>query len=161
MNSSGEFEPASLAWSAMPAESGGSILPKFVRRSPPTSASLGAGPSPGGASPGAGLSVAPGTAGVQPGQRPARGAGGQAKEAAAPTSSRRRGRLRATVATMRPRQWIKNILVIAAPGAAGALGHDDVPVRVALACAAFCLLASGIYAMNDARDAAEDRQLGR
>jgi decaprenyl-phosphate phosphoribosyltransferase len=59
--------------------------------------------------------------------------------------------------TARPRQWIKNLLVIAAAGAAGALGHDDVPVRVALACAAFCLLASGIYAINDVRDAAEDR----
>ncbi len=58
---------------------------------------------------------------------------------------------------MRPRQWIKNALVIAAPGAAGALGHDDVPVRVGLACIAFCLLASGIYAINDLRDADEDR----
>ncbi len=69
----------------------------------------------------------------------------------------RRGRLRAVLATIRPRQWIKNGLVIAAAGAAGALGHDDVPVRVALACVAFCLLASGIYAINDVRDAEEDR----
>ena len=58
---------------------------------------------------------------------------------------------------MRPRQWIKNALVVAAAGAAGALGHDDVPVRVAISCVAFCLLASGIYAINDVRDAAEDR----
>lgn len=68
-----------------------------------------------------------------------------------------RAPLRAVIATMRPRQWIKNALVIAAAGAAGALGHDDVPVRVGLACVAFCLLASGIYAVNDVRDAAEDR----
>lgn len=68
-----------------------------------------------------------------------------------------RGRLRAAVVTLRPRQWIKNALVIAAAGAAGALGHDGVPGRVALACAAFCLLSSGIYAVNDVRDAAEDR----
>ncbi len=68
-----------------------------------------------------------------------------------------RSPLRALVATMRPKQWIKNALVIAAPGAAGALGHDGVPIRVALATAAFCLLASGIYAINDARDAPEDR----
>ena len=68
-----------------------------------------------------------------------------------------RGPLRALVATMRPKQWIKNALVIAAPGAAGALGHDGVPIRVALATVAFCLLASGIYAVNDARDAPEDR----
>ncbi len=58
---------------------------------------------------------------------------------------------------MRPRQWIKNALVIAAAGAAGALGDDDVPVRVGLAFVAFCLLASGIYAINDVRDAPEDR----
>lgn len=68
-----------------------------------------------------------------------------------------RGQLHAVLATARPRQWIKNLLVIAAPAAAGALGHDDVPVRVCLACAAFCMLASGIYAINDVRDAPEDR----
>jgi decaprenyl-phosphate phosphoribosyltransferase len=60
--------------------------------------------------------------------------------------------------TIRPRQWIKNLLVVAAPGAAGALAHDDVPLRVAFAFVAFCLLASGIYAVNDVRDAAEDRR---
>ncbi|MDQ6606017.1 MAG: decaprenyl-phosphate phosphoribosyltransferase [Actinomycetota bacterium] len=70
---------------------------------------------------------------------------------------RSRGYLRAAVVTARPRQWIKNVLVIAAAGAAGALGTDDVPVRVLLAGAAFCLLASGVYAINDVRDAAEDR----
>jgi decaprenyl-phosphate phosphoribosyltransferase len=58
---------------------------------------------------------------------------------------------------MRPRQWVKNALVIAAAGAAGALGSDDVPVRVAAAAFAFCLLSAGIYAINDVRDAAEDR----
>jgi len=65
--------------------------------------------------------------------------------------------VRAVLVTLRPKQWIKNALVVAAAGAAGALGHDDVPVRVSLACMAFCLLASGIYAINDVRDAAEDR----
>src|SRR5947209_19326636 len=70
---------------------------------------------------------------------------------------RRRGVLLATLVTLRPKQWIKNLLVIAAAGAAGALGHDDVPVRVGLAFVAFCMLASGIYAVNDVRDAAEDR----
>jgi decaprenyl-phosphate phosphoribosyltransferase len=69
----------------------------------------------------------------------------------------RRGGMRAALVTIRPRQWIKNTLVIAAAGAAGALGSDDVPVRVGLAFAAFCLLASGIYALNDVHDAREDR----
>lgn len=63
----------------------------------------------------------------------------------------------AVLALMRPKQWIKNGLVIAAAGAADALGRDGVPVRVALACVAFCLLASGLYAVNDVRDAGEDR----
>jgi decaprenyl-phosphate phosphoribosyltransferase len=74
-----------------------------------------------------------------------------------PVPSARRGPLRAALVTMRPRQWIKNALVVAAAGAAGALGHDDVPVRVGLACVAFCMLSSGIYAINDVRDADEDR----
>jgi len=59
---------------------------------------------------------------------------------------------------MRPKQWIKNALVIAAAGAAGALGADDVPFRVGAAFVAFCLLASGIYAVNDVRDRHEDRR---
>jgi decaprenyl-phosphate phosphoribosyltransferase len=80
-------------------------------------------------------------------------------DAAAPgaLTTPRRARPRAVVALLRPRQWVKNGLVIAAPAAAGALGHDDVLVRLALACVAFCLLASGLYAINDVRDAAEDR----
>jgi decaprenyl-phosphate phosphoribosyltransferase len=76
---------------------------------------------------------------------------------ALPLPAPRRGALRAIVVTTRPRQWIKNALVIAAPAAAGALGRDDVPGRVAVAFIAFCLLASGIYAINDVRDAPEDR----
>ncbi len=70
---------------------------------------------------------------------------------------RRRGLLRAALATARPKQWVKNALVIAAPAAAGALGHKGVPVRVGLAFASFCMLAAGIYAINDVRDAEEDR----
>ncbi|HWC86908.1 MAG TPA: decaprenyl-phosphate phosphoribosyltransferase [Solirubrobacteraceae bacterium] len=77
---------------------------------------------------------------------------------ALPAPERRRGVATAALVTMRPRQWIKNSLVVAAPAAAGALGHDDVPGRVGLAFVAFSLLASGIYAVNDVRDAAEDRR---
>lgn len=64
---------------------------------------------------------------------------------------------RAAVAVTRPRQWLKNGLILAAAGAAGALGHDDVPVRVAIAFLAFCLISGGIYAVNDVRDRHEDR----
>ena len=69
-----------------------------------------------------------------------------------------RGVVRAALVTARPRQWIKNGLVIAAPAAAKALGRDGVPVRVALAFVAFCAISSGIYAINDAHDAVEDRR---
>jgi decaprenyl-phosphate phosphoribosyltransferase len=79
------------------------------------------------------------------------------KAAIALRRARSRGPLLAVLVTLRPRQWIKNLLVIAAAGAAGSLGHDDVPVRVSLAFVAFCMLASGIYAINDVRDAEEDR----
>ena len=65
--------------------------------------------------------------------------------------------MHAIIATARPRQWVKNVLVIAAAGAAGALGRDDVPAKVGIAFVAFCLLASGLYAINDVRDAPEDR----
>jgi decaprenyl-phosphate phosphoribosyltransferase len=75
----------------------------------------------------------------------------------APVPLRRRGPLRAAIVTMRPKQWLKNVLVIAAAGAAGALSRDDVPVHVLLAFIAFCLIASGIYAINDVRDVEEDR----
>jgi decaprenyl-phosphate phosphoribosyltransferase len=83
--------------------------------------------------------------------------GASLARSAVPARTARRAPLPVVVATMRPRQWIKNALVVAAAGAAGALGHDDVPVRVGLACLAFCLLSSGIYAINDVRDADEDR----
>jgi decaprenyl-phosphate phosphoribosyltransferase len=87
-----------------------------------------------------------------------REAGGEAVVAVSDRGARaRRGPVRAIVATIRPRQWVKNALVIAAAGAAGALTTDHIPVRVGLAFVAFCLLASGLYAINDVRDAPEDR----
>ena len=78
-------------------------------------------------------------------------------EAVAIPARRRRTRLAAVLVTARPRQWVKNLLVIAAAGAAGALGRAGVPARVGLAFIAFCLLSAGIYALNDVRDVAEDR----
>jgi decaprenyl-phosphate phosphoribosyltransferase len=64
----------------------------------------------------------------------------------------------AVLETARPGQWIKNGLVLAAAGAAGALGRDDVPARVCVACVAFSMLAAGVYFINDVRDADEDRR---
>jgi decaprenyl-phosphate phosphoribosyltransferase len=58
---------------------------------------------------------------------------------------------------MRPRQWIKNVLVVTAPLAAGRLLESDVLTRTALAFVAFCLVSATVYLINDVRDVAEDR----
>jgi decaprenyl-phosphate phosphoribosyltransferase len=58
---------------------------------------------------------------------------------------------------LRPRQWIKNLLVFAAPGAAGVLDQGEHLARSSLVFAAFCLAASGTYCLNDAADADADR----
>lgn len=58
---------------------------------------------------------------------------------------------------MRPRQWLKNLLVLAAPVMAGEIGSPDVLVAVALAFVAFCAAASAIYLLNDVLDAEADR----
>lgn len=61
------------------------------------------------------------------------------------------------VRAARPRQWLKNVLVLTAPLAAGVLG-DPRSLRAALLVfAAFCLAASGAYLLNDAADVARDR----
>jgi decaprenyl-phosphate phosphoribosyltransferase len=64
---------------------------------------------------------------------------------------------RGLVRTARPRQWIKNLLVFAAPGAAGALTDGGVLIKAIAAFCIFCLAASGTYFLNDALDVEEDR----
>ncbi|MHB1468013.1 MAG: decaprenyl-phosphate phosphoribosyltransferase [Solirubrobacteraceae bacterium] len=56
----------------------------------------------------------------------------------------------------RPRQWLKNVLVLVAPAAAGVLTHERVAIHVALAFACFCMIASCGYIFNDLRDREED-----
>jgi decaprenyl-phosphate phosphoribosyltransferase len=53
---------------------------------------------------------------------------------------------------------LKNALVAAAPGAAGVLLHRTILGRTGLAFAAFCLVAGGMYLLNDASDVRWDRQ---
>ncbi|MGI8800811.1 MAG: decaprenyl-phosphate phosphoribosyltransferase [Solirubrobacteraceae bacterium] len=97
-------------------------------------------------------------------------AGGEASAAPglleAPPGERLRGepaagarrRILAYVALARPRQWVKNLLVVAAPAAAGVLGDGAVVLRIAVAFTAFCLLSAATYMINDVRDADEDRE---
>lgn len=63
------------------------------------------------------------------------------------------------VKAIRPRQWVKNVLVLAAPLAAGQLQVDHASVwrGVGIAFVAFCLAASAIYLINDALDVEADR----
>ncbi|WP_039794295.1 decaprenyl-phosphate phosphoribosyltransferase [Nocardia araoensis] len=58
---------------------------------------------------------------------------------------------------VRPRQWVKNVLVLAAPLAAGTATDVDVLAHVGIAFVVFCMAASGIYLVNDALDVEADR----
>ena len=75
-----------------------------------------------------------------------------------PDAPARPTRSPALLRLVRPRQWVKNVLVFAAPFAAGDLLEGDVPWRVLAAFAALCLAASGTYCVNDAVDAEADRK---
>ncbi len=61
------------------------------------------------------------------------------------------------IKAMRPWQWVKNVLVLAAPVAAGNVFEWGVLWPVLVAFAVFCLAASAIYLINDARDVEADR----
>lgn len=61
------------------------------------------------------------------------------------------------VRAVRPRQWVKNVLVLAAPVTAGVIGQPDVLLAAAVAFLAFSLAASGIYLVNDVLDVEADR----
>jgi decaprenyl-phosphate phosphoribosyltransferase len=65
--------------------------------------------------------------------------------------------LRAAVRTARPKQWTKNVLVFAAPAAAGVLDERTALFETLVAFVAFCLAASATYFLNDAADAEADR----
>jgi decaprenyl-phosphate phosphoribosyltransferase len=57
----------------------------------------------------------------------------------------------------RPRQWIKNLLVLAAPAAAGVLAAPGVALDLAVCFALFTAASAAIYLVNDAKDVAIDR----
>ena len=59
---------------------------------------------------------------------------------------------------MRPEHWTKNVLVAAAPLAAGTLFTANAAAHTALAFLAFCLASSALYCVNDVFDVASDRR---
>jgi len=75
----------------------------------------------------------------------------------APSEAIQRSPARALVSAMRPRQWVKNGLIVVAPAAAGTLLHGDVARHTIVAFLAFCFVASGIYLLNDLRDKVADQ----
>jgi decaprenyl-phosphate phosphoribosyltransferase len=77
----------------------------------------------------------------------------------APAPARHKpGSPRAFLELARPRQWAKNVLVLAAPGAGGVLLERAAVLSAALAFVSLCLAASGLYYLNDAKDAEADRR---
>jgi decaprenyl-phosphate phosphoribosyltransferase len=59
---------------------------------------------------------------------------------------------------MRIPQWVKNGLLVVAPGASGTLFHRSVLANTVVAFAAFCCVASSLYILNDLRDVESDRE---
>ncbi len=57
---------------------------------------------------------------------------------------------------LRPAHWVKNVVVFAGPAAGMALVSVDSFARATIAFAAFCLAASGVYAINDVLDRKSD-----
>jgi 4-hydroxybenzoate polyprenyltransferase len=62
------------------------------------------------------------------------------------------------VRTMRPHQWVKNLFVLAPLVFAQELLHLSKAVRALAGFAVFCLLAGGVYILNDLVDVEADRQ---
>lgn len=85
----------------------------------------------------------------------------EAAEPAPATSKPATGPLRAAAGvlkTARPRQWVKNVLVFAAPFTAGQIGNGGVLLDALIAFVAFSLVASSVYLINDAVDVEADRE---
>jgi decaprenyl-phosphate phosphoribosyltransferase len=73
-------------------------------------------------------------------------------------TARRPSRVPAIIRALRPKQWVKNILVFAAPLASGRLLEWHVLRGTLLSLAAFILVSAFVYLVNDTHDLAEDRQ---
>ncbi len=64
---------------------------------------------------------------------------------------------RAVVKSLRPHQWLKNLLVLLPVVTAQKLGETDAVLAGLLGFAAFCLVASSVYVLNDLADLDNDR----
>lgn len=82
-------------------------------------------------------------------------------EEAAPVTGPPTNLVNGVIKAIRPRQWVKNLLVLAAPLAAlgGNVSYDyrDVLVKASIAFVVFSMASSSIYLVNDIRDVDADR----
>ena len=78
-------------------------------------------------------------------------------EPVAPQSRSLRDSARVLLRACRPRQWSKNLLVLAAPAAAGLIDEPQVAAQAAGAFVVLCLVSSATYLVNDVRDREQDR----
>lgn len=62
------------------------------------------------------------------------------------------------VRSLRPKQWLKNVLVFAAPVAAGMIDERETFLETIAAFACFCAAASATYLLNDSIDVEADRR---
>ncbi len=67
-------------------------------------------------------------------------------------------RWKALISALRPRQWIKNLLVVAVPLASGQLLERSTVLSTLLAFVAFCAASSAVYLTNDVLDKESDRR---
>lgn len=67
------------------------------------------------------------------------------------------GMLKATVRAMRPKQWVKNVLIFAALVFDRKIGYPSLVLRTVLGAIFFSLTASAIYLINDIVDVESDR----
>jgi decaprenyl-phosphate phosphoribosyltransferase len=70
----------------------------------------------------------------------------------------RTSRGRSLLELSRPQQWHKATMLYAAPAAAGVIDQPHALLRATIAAFAFTLLSIAVYALNDVRDAADDRR---
>jgi decaprenyl-phosphate phosphoribosyltransferase len=82
---------------------------------------------------------------------------GDGAQILAGTTARHVSKPLALLKLARPKQWLKNVLVVVAPAAAGVLTEGEAARDTAIAFVCFCLVASGTYYLNDALDADADR----
>ena len=71
---------------------------------------------------------------------------------------KRRSASRAALVALRPRQWLKNLLLFAGLLFAAQLGEPVLWLEATVAFLAYCAASSAAYLVNDVRDAVDDRR---